>query len=364
MSLLPKLTMIVPTFNRQSYALRTMHYWSGSGVILHVLDGSPKELDVKLLQKIDTNVNYHHMPISIIERLKQSIRYLITEYTLLAGDDDIFLPSSLEKCINEIEVNKDLVSCMGRSLAFLSDGFEVRGWPVYEEMKEYSISQDDPIERMIYTMNPYTCSKIHSVVQTNVWKKAMIVLVEKDFKVAGLEELQFELAVSYLGKSKAIEELMLLRSSENTPIIKSQPWLKGVPDWWKEKKMKQDREVFLEIMSSRLGDGDLNNTRRIYDGTRLAMDVYTAQYNHKKSFVKKLHQKIHFGLTSLLPGNFKDFLKTVINLNPTEKKEDHISLVEAANNLEDTGVRVDFKELNQIVNIVQDFHSKNKIFDN
>lgn len=340
-SLLRKLTIILPTYNRQAYALRAMNFWSGSGVTLHVLDGSSKAIKDRHLAKIGKNVNYHHMPVSIIERLKKIVECLNTEYTMLSGDDDTFLISSIEKCIYEIEVSKELISCIGRSLGFLSDQVSVKGFPVYTEMRGYSLLQDDPIERMISHMNPYTCSIIYSVVQTDAWKKAMTALVEKDFQVPGLEELQFELVVSYLGKSKVIEELMWLRSFENAPIRDYPPTAVLSHIWWGGGGgKKKEHDEFLRIMSGTLVNDELNNAGKINDGLRCAMDAYTSQYHHK--------------------GPPMSSLQTLRPLNRPEKKEEKISLLEAAKNLEHTGVKVNFEELKQIINIINNFHANDK----
>ena len=59
---LKKLTVIIPTYNRQHFLLRQTMYWANSGAKLIVIDGSPKPLKSNL-QKIfkkSSDIKYIH----------------------------------------------------------------------------------------------------------------------------------------------------------------------------------------------------------------------------------------------------------------------------------------------------------------
>jgi len=101
-NLLSKLTIVIPTYNRQSYALRNMRYWSGRGAIVHVIDGSPVTISKDDLVGLADNIHYHHHPNSLYERFKYSLQLIRTDYSALLSDDEFFLPSASEVCINEL----------------------------------------------------------------------------------------------------------------------------------------------------------------------------------------------------------------------------------------------------------------------
>ena len=359
MNLLSKLTLIVPTYNRQDYVLRNMRYWSGRGPTLHILDGSVTPISTSDLSGLNENIHYHYLPISVFQRLGHSLDLVKTKYCMLMGDDDLFIPSGLEACIKQLESVEDLVSCMGRCLSFLPGSNEVKGWVDSTEMKGYSILQEDPIERMVFHMNPYTCSTIYSVVQTPVWKLAMTSWTKKRFQVLNLDELQFELGVCYLGKSKVNEDLMLLRSHENPPWRKSEPPLPSALEWWDNPSRECEHNEFLQIMADTLANGDSNKTKSIYNGVREAVVAYTYQFrknsfekNHVDSFKKIMNSLI----VRWLPKTVKKFLKNIMAsvrpVTPVEQK----SIIEAARNLSDTGVSVDFRELKNIEKMIKEFH--------
>ncbi len=93
--LLEKLTIIVPTYNRQEFALRYMHYWSETKVTIIIIDGSKKSLEPAVLKKLKKNIIYIHNPIGIYQRLLAAIKHINTEYVLLGCDDEFYIPSAL-----------------------------------------------------------------------------------------------------------------------------------------------------------------------------------------------------------------------------------------------------------------------------
>lgn len=114
-------------------------------------------------------------------------------------------------------------------------------------------------------------------------------------------------------------------------------------------------------MSDALASDQPHSAEKIYNGLQRAMDAYAAQYDHKKSLMRRLRDKAHFLILGMLPGKLKNSLKALLALNgPEIKEEDHLSLVEVAENFESAGVYVNFEELAQIVNIVKNFHNENK----
>src|SRR3989344_526322 len=111
MSLLSKLTLVIPTYNRQRYVLRNMRYWSGSMVTVHVLDGSEQAIPPQEMAELTANINYHNLPIPLLDRFRKAVGLVQTEYAALMADDEFFLPDALQACIRELEVDETLVSC-------------------------------------------------------------------------------------------------------------------------------------------------------------------------------------------------------------------------------------------------------------
>ena len=69
------------TYNRHKYLKRTINYWSNYKVKLLILDGSDVELDDPCLHA--KNVRYVYDTRGLHERLKNSGKFIDTEFTIL-----------------------------------------------------------------------------------------------------------------------------------------------------------------------------------------------------------------------------------------------------------------------------------------
>ena len=116
---LSKVTIIIPSYKRQEYAINALKYWSKYDVNLHLLDGSDDPI-LNIDKEINNpRINYHHIKIlSEVERIKKILPLIKTKYTILSSDDDLLLPNALSNCLEEIEKDEDIISCYGQTLSF------------------------------------------------------------------------------------------------------------------------------------------------------------------------------------------------------------------------------------------------------
>lgn len=361
--LLSKLSLVIPSYDRPSFALRSMRYWSGQGVAVHIIDGSPTPISPSDLDGFAGNIHYHHLPASFIQRLEASFGYLDTEYVALAGDDEFFVPSGLEACIAELDSQPELVSCMGRCLRFNHTVEGVWGNADYLAMESYTVLQSDPIERMVAHMHPYTCSTVYSVVRTPVWRRAVSTYTRKEFPVYAIGELQIELAICYQGKSRVLPELTWLRSSEVSPTRGTDISLAPAntfANWWSDPAKNAEHAEFLAIMGVTLAEGTAVPAE-IEAGVKTALDAYHA-YGQALSSRRRTGavQQFKAKATEHLPGSLKALARKA--LYPFMKSLRHAPrpILEAARELAATGVRVDFEEVAKIESIVSTFHAKAK----
>ena len=60
---LSKVTIIIPSYKRQEYAINALKYWSKYDVNLHLLDGSDDPI-LNIDKEINNpRINYHHIKI-------------------------------------------------------------------------------------------------------------------------------------------------------------------------------------------------------------------------------------------------------------------------------------------------------------
>jgi glycosyltransferase domain-containing protein len=354
--LLNKITIVILTFNRRQYILRNMKYWSGKDVTVHVLDGSEQEIPSKYFLTIKNNIHYHHLPISPAERLAYVSSLITSKYTMLMGDDEFYIPSAIEACIDELENDVSLVSCFGRCMSFNQHEGALKTQLIYENMADYSVLHSNPDDRVLYHMNNYSPSTVYSVMRTEVWKNA-VSCTDNDnelYKVYALEELQFEIASSYLGKSRVLPILLWMRSAEN-PRITDKTKLSKIHDWWGDHLNDKLREQMLNEFTLKLlkNQGDVN-VKHVQEVIARSFELYMGIQKQQEPIRSIIIFQVA-KLLSMLPRIIKDMLKKQAH-NTYYNLHNYKGIDAISEQLEIDGVYLDYKELKNIEKIIVDFH--------
>lgn len=343
---LSELTLVVPTYNRQHYALRQMHFWSDSPVTLYVLDGTSTPINTEGLKGLGDNVHYYHIPKYLHDRIRKSLELIDTAYTAMLCDDEFFIPSSLEKCMEYLKNNKDIVACIGRCIGFYTTKSGIMATSMYNEMKGYRCFEGTTRERMIEHMNPYVCSTIYAVQRSEVWKKSMTILTKEKFSSPYIEELIFELATCYQGKSIVIEDLMWLRNKENKPIdFKEHNRKLQFDTWLKDPRYRKEVNLFYESMTTELSRIDGADKEIVLEDFKLAVEAYLDYCKNRRLLfsVATLRDQI----MQFVPEKLKQKIH-LARINHSWKP-----IMEEAQNIQKEGVHVDFNQLKEIVEFME-----------
>ena len=362
-NLLCKLTIVIPTYNRQDYAIRNMNFWSKREPNIIVIDGSKNSIPSKTIKNFGSNVKYIHDAAPILRRLDRARSLIKTEYVSLLGDDEFFLSDGLLASIKELDSDLSLVACMGRALGFVHYKKNlIKGFFVYSDFKNYSVADDKPSMRMQSHMNQYAPSTIYSVVRTPIWQAAFEASTLYEFPVNGIAELQFELAVSYFGKSKIIPALHWLRSFEEKPIRESLVKDKSLDarnkfnDFWLSKEKSFLRGEFIQVTSKVLAEYNNRDINEVALEVKQAMDLYsiasTQKYLSSKITISRvLLNSLPIPLANLIRIFKYEFQNLFTNT---------FTLSSCAQRLSETGVKVNFCELSEIEKIILKFHLNRK----
>jgi glycosyltransferase domain-containing protein len=289
MNNLKKLTLVIPTYERQRFAIRAMRYWSSLGPEVYVVDGSKMPLRNEDLRGLNDNIHYHHIKEGLYSRLAHVLPHIKTKYTSLIGDDEFFLPSGLNIAIDFLDSNPEFVSCSGQCIRFIKRANNIFWQKDYNRLKGYSVLNADPMERMIYHMSHYTPSTIYAVSRTEDWKSVMALVTTKEYPVYAIGELQFEMAMSYRGKSIAINNILWIRSSENQGIRGTDLSLdpqKRFDFWWDSSENQQEKEDMINLMADHLMPHADN--QMIKESLKQAMNQYRRSISKNKYNINKV----------------------------------------------------------------------------
>lgn len=350
--------------------MRNMRYWSGSEVTVHVLDGSAEAINPDQIESLAPNIHYHHLPVSFWRRLGKVNDLVKTQYVSLHADDEFFIPSALEASILELENDQELVACCGQGIGkSLSGDLTVHLSAVENQKSSYrkgknSLTQDDPVERMIFHMNPYSPSTIYAVCRSQAWLPTMGLLCAREFSSLLVGELQFELSMSFQGKTKVIDELMWLRSAENPP---NEEGLRlQFHTWYVDPNYTREVDDFLNITAIGLAAAGKGDSQAIRSGLDQACGAYIMycdsqfrdnQPHPSHSIVRRLfslaisqsQKTLIKKAISKLPASLLRTLPKKIRLRP---------YIDIAKGLESMGVHVDWSQLSTILETVRKFHER------
>ena len=144
--LLDKLTIVIFSYNRHKYLKRTINYWSNYNVKLVIIDGSDKRLEEKYI--IAKNIKYLHNKKGLYDRFLSSAHLIDTEFMILGGDDEFYLPSALCSCVKFLLKEKTYYSCGGRAIGFSTRGKNIFGFRQYPKLKNLHLYHDSAIDRI------------------------------------------------------------------------------------------------------------------------------------------------------------------------------------------------------------------------
>jgi glycosyltransferase domain-containing protein len=369
--MLSKLSLVMLTYNRQRYALRNMQMWSGYDAQMYVLDGTEDPIDAKSLLELGSNIIYRHLPVSIVDRLAEAACFIKTDYVLLLADDEFFIPTALEACVDALEKDSQAVACCGQGLGkFLQADLITYESAIKSVERVSRVDRSHSIERMVEHMNPYSMNTIYAVCRSLLWKKAILSASSCNYSTVMAIEIYFELLMSYQGKLKVIDRLMWLRSDENP----SQADVDGALSffsWFTDPKFSLEVADFFNDLTTRMANtGERFTSIELKDGLTRACDAYltyceTAKRADKTSQIAENRQNSHH-LFKLFTGWLKrqsagsgrraiSFLPAaLVKLFPVQYR--FRPYIDAVRAIESNGVEVDWDHVKKILNAVSAFH--------
>lgn len=250
---LTKLTVVVPSYERQDFLLRQAVYWGNDVAALIIVDGTPAPLSPDMQKGLSAqrNLRYLHLQGDISARLNLAAKHIHTPYSVLLGDDEFHLKKGLSRAIGKLEKDPTLVACIGQSLIFhpSRDGTTVTYRTGYPHWK-YEVMQGDIKSRLISAMSNYNAATCYAVLREPFGSRSWGSLRPWSSPYAG--EMQQAIAAYIFGKLSTVDDVYWLRSDENLPVSIKAEWNRKLQfyDWWLSPKFQPECEDFIEILTS------------------------------------------------------------------------------------------------------------------
>ena len=271
------LTLVCPTYKRESYLKRSVEFWARQPFEIIYMDGSPEASDIDFSGF--ANVGYFHNPNLWMERLETAAGLISTPYACMVGDDEYFVPSALQDCSDFLQVHPSHASCMGRALGFDRMSDQLVFNTAYPRLKGLKLTDDSPMQRLAIHWAQYVPAHCYSVTRTPVWKRAVNLSFVRQYNAFAIAEIQWESVICAAGKSEVLPILYLLRSYESPPTRNTgDPSLdpsKTFAGWWRNPATSSEKQDFLESLAEACSsDVDCKELEIVFD-------VYVASYSRE-----------------------------------------------------------------------------------
>jgi glycosyltransferase domain-containing protein len=355
MANLSDLTVVILSYQRLLFLVRSMEYWSGKLPTVIILDGTETPVPDEVLNRMAPNIKYNWNPVKYEDRLRSVIPMIQTRYVVQLSDDEFFLPNGLQRCINELETDEELVACVGRCLYFWPRKGRITVMNYYTWWK--SILQNSAQERMEETMNTMHALTIYGVVRCENWINCIKVLTEKAFTCCYVTEHQFELFSSYQGKAKIIDVLSWFRSGENHPkSFKNWDRSYHFEHWYRKPENAQEvNELFKVLMKYAIRfdpEIDRDTTEK---GFRKAVEIFVTKAESgktKRSEFMVPFRKFADTIAANLPRKIKYPLKEILGL-----AKGQFEFTEIPDRLDKMGITYQTEDLKDVERSLQKFYN-------
>ena len=360
---LDKLTIVIPSYNRQEFLKRSLNFWSNYNTKVIAIDGSNNSLDKIFLNKLGDNIKYIHSRESFYNRILYATKFISTDYVMLGCDDEFYIPSALNSCIMQLNNNHELASCMGTAMGFIYKDNQTLGFEIYPGLKKTFFDDDEPIQRVKNHLSNYCVAHTYAVCRSSIWISAANFIFSKEYSYYGAWEIQFEFLIPFSNKSMVIPELMWMRSFENIGIRGTSPSMTkavSIKDWWNQKKYQTEKKDF--ILRTHEACNSLNSITKnsnLIDASK----AFTYLFKNKK--IKKNNINIIFySLYKLFPNKLKKIIKFLFNKlgytqsvisNNLERKYHLLDILDIYIK---KNIIVNKSEIKKILEIIDCFHKK------
>ena len=293
-----KLTLICPSYERHHYLRRSFSFWGHrDDVYVIYADGSHSPLESPAMSA--PNLRYLHHPVSIQERLLALCDQVSTPYVCLLGDDEFYIPSAMQSCVDFLECHSDYVACMGRAIGFSRLRGNIALSPQYPRLRNRDLSDSVALNRLESHFSSYVPAHCYAITKTDVFQAAMEAALSIELDILSIFELVEESIIAAAGKSIVLPVLYWLRSFEAPPIRNTGDLgldtSKLFHDWWSSNEAEIEKRYLCRYLS-KAASGNASES-----DFEIAFDCYYENtYGQVNSFSSRLKRSLPSPLKSTL----------------------------------------------------------------
>lgn len=189
---LPKVSIIIPTYNRPQFigrAIQSVLHQTYQNFELIIIDSSPNDETAKIVKKLNnTRIKYIKnltktiLPIGRNQGVRESS--FDSKYVAFLDDDNELLPRFLEKSIEKLEKRKDLIGVIPESEHIFDDGTKIKRSSDVKESWNTGIGNGAVLRKSLFTKENFWFDE--KLIRSEEWDFGIRVL--KNHKIESVPE--------------------------------------------------------------------------------------------------------------------------------------------------------------------------------
>jgi len=151
-ALLSRVTMLVPTRNRQKYLQNILDTYAGTGLNIIVADTSPAPLPGV---ERSPNVSYHHFTeFRFVDKLRFLVESAPTEYIVMRAENRHLSANGIARCMDFLLHHPECSLAHGAHVWVRQKRGRIEAWPCYNADGMAGLMQDAAEDRLLAAFDP------------------------------------------------------------------------------------------------------------------------------------------------------------------------------------------------------------------
>lgn len=245
------LTIVILSRGRERILGKCLDFWNSNGIKTVVIHNSNH--GIKQKSKIDGSV-YIISNTSYAVRAGIAANLITTNFAIICNDDELYIPSALEKMIMKLNENNELISVGAQSLAVSKYGPLTTGSLIYRDMVSYSNLYENSLDRLMHHLD---FDKNHIGAMFRMLRSGTMIDLLTALKMNDqistpyIHENTSEILLAVYGKTLYLNELYWIRNWQE-PKVQHNNWDRKLyfHMWWEGLEFTEQKAKWLIIVSA------------------------------------------------------------------------------------------------------------------
>jgi hypothetical protein len=246
---LKDLTIIILSRGREQNLSKSLNFWNSNGIRTVVIHNS--EIGIEQKTEVEGSV-YLRSNTSYAVRAGIAATHITTNFAIICNDDELYIPTTLNKMILKLNENIGLTSVGAQSIAVSKYGDMTTGTLCYTDMWQYENLYEAPIDRLMCHL---ALSKNHIGAMFRMLRVKTMIDLLSSFKLCDeistpyIHESTSEILLTIYGKSAYINEIYWIRNWQE-PEVQHKNWDRKLyfQTWWEGVEFTEQRAIWIKIL--------------------------------------------------------------------------------------------------------------------